>query len=387
MRNMKMRLAVLLAIGCMAGCAVSVSADGTVTLEELKSSFVLEVETDGLSADELFAKGQEYENGDGVVQWYAMAKSYYEAALEAGSEEAAQAIEGLEAHKQEVLDNSPDGQGDVFEFFRTGVTASQEGDFEKAYAVYYDDAFFFEDPLLRGIGSLGDLLRDGSGVEQDIDKAIQIYEFNAEELGKGNGYASLGLLYQAEDGTYPGIEHSNDKAIENFVLSYQGEGLQETNFKGPRYVADMFDAGYDQDDGTHVEPDYVKAEEGYLKAAEGNGRTFDVTACYKLGTYYEEGREGVEQDYAKAAEFYMKTVSDENVHATMLGIPQTYLSLGRFYEEGLGVEANAELASDYYTKAKDAAQENLDLENTGSKSEEMKQVLEEAEAALAGLGQ
>lgn len=387
MRNMKMRLAVLLAIGCMAGCAVSVSADGTVTLEELKSSFVLEVETDGLSADELFAKGQEYENGDGVVQWYAMAKSYYEAALEAGSEEAAQAIEGLEAHKQEVLDNSPDGQGDVFEFFRTGVTASQEGDFEKAYAVYYDDAFFFEDPLLRGIGSLGDLLRDGSGVEQDIDKAIQIYEFNAEELGKGNGYASLGLLYQAEDGTYPGIEHSNDKAIENFVLSYQGEGLQETDFKGPRYAADMFDAGYDQDDGTHVEPDYVKAEEGYLKAAEGNGRTFDGTACYKLGTYYEEGREGVEQDYAKAAEFYMKAVSDENVHATMLGIPQTYLSLGRFYEEGLGVEADAEIASDYYTKAKDAAQENLDLENTGSKSEEMKQVLEEAEAALAGLGQ
>lgn len=387
MRSMKMRLTALLAVGCMAGCAVNVWAGGAVTLEELKASFALEAETDGLSAEELLAKGRQYENGDGVVQWYAMAAVYYEAASEAGSEEAAQALVDLEAHKQEVLDNSPDGQGDVFEFFRTGVTASQEGDFEKAYAVYYDDAFFFEDPLLRGIGSLGDLLRDGSGVEQDIDKAVQIYEFNAEELGKGNGYASLGLLYQAEDGTYPGIEHSNDKAIGNFLLSYQGEGLQEADFKGPRYAADMFDTGYDQDDGTHVEPDYVKAEEGYLKAAEGNGRTFDGTACYKLGTYYEEGREGVEQDYAKAAEFYMKAVSDENVHATMLGIPQTYLSLGRFYEEGLGVEADAEAAADYYAKAKEAAQENLDLENTGSKSEEMESVLEEAQLALARLGQ
>ena len=135
-----------------------------------------------------------------------MSMAYYEAAVNAGNEDAVAAVEGLNADKETMMDNSPDGQGDIFAFFRTGVTAGQAGEYEKAYAIFYDDAFFFEDPLYRGIGSLGDLLRDGTGVEQDVEKAVTIYEFNAKVLGKGNGYTSLGLLYEAETGTYPGIE-------------------------------------------------------------------------------------------------------------------------------------------------------------------------------------
>lgn len=381
---MKKQIAAFLALALAAGSAMTVNAE--TTLEELRETFSLTAETEGMSADELMEKGRQYEHGDGQVQWYAMAMEYYRAAEAAGSEEAAGAIASLETHKQEVLDNSPDGQGEVFEFFRTGVTASQEGNFEKAYAVYYDDAFFFEDPLLRGIGSLGDLLRDGSGVEQDVEKAVMIYEFNAEQLGKGNGYSSLGLLYEAESGTYPGIEQSMDKAMEYFQLSYQDENLQETDFKGPRYAADFFDSGYYHDDGSFEEPDYVKAEEGYLIASEGNGRTFDGTACYKLGTYYEEGREGVAQDYVKAAEYYQRAVSDENVHATMLGIPQTYFSLGRFYEEGLGVEADPETAVNYYTLARDTAQENLELVNAEGNNESMEKTYDDAVEALERLG-
>ena len=206
-------------------------------------------------------------------------------------------------------------------------------------------------------------------------------EQNAEVLGKGNGYTSLGLLYSAEDGTYPGIEHSTDKAMEYFLKSYQDESLEETDFKGPRYAADLFDEGYDHDDGTHENPDYVKAEEGYLVASEGNGRTFDGTACYKLGTYYEEGRDGIEQNDEKALEFYLKAVSDENVHGTMLGIPQTYLALGRFYENGIGVEANEKTAYEYYTKALEAADENLALENAAG-NQVAQEVYDQAQEAL-----
>ena len=376
----KMILAGMMASVLAAGGNVSVNAQA-LTLEELKESLALKIDTSDLSSEELMEKGLQYENGEGVVQWYAMAKAYYEAAKETGNEEAETALERLDGVKKEMLDNSPDGQGDVFEFFRTGVTAGQGGDYEKAYAVSYDDAFFFEDPLYRGIGNLGDLLRDGNGVEQDIEKAVSIYEFNAEVLGKGNGYTSLGLLYSAEDGTYPGIEHSTDKAMEYFLKSYQDESLEETDFKGPRYAADLFDEGYDHDDGTHENPDYVKAEEGYLVAAEGNGRTFDGTACYKLGTYYEEGREGIEQNDEKALEFYLKAVSDENVHGTMLGIPQTYLSLGRFYEKGIGVEANEETACEYYTKALEAADENLARENAAG-NQAAQEVHDQAQEAL-----
>ena len=357
-----------------------------MTLGDLKKSFTLTVETKGLSADELYSKGKQYENGDGVVQWYAMAMAYYEAAKTAGNADAATSIESLELYKEKVMSNSPDGQGDIFTFFRTGVTAGQAGEYEKAYAIYYDDAFFFEDPLYRGLGSLADLLRDGSGVKQDVKKAVTLYAFNAKVLGKGNGYTSLGLLYEAKTGTYPGIEQSNDKAMKYFLLSYEGKELKETDFKGPRYAADYYDSGYNHDNGTYMAPDYVKAEAGYIIASKGNGRTFDGTSCYKLGTYYEEGRVGIAQDYAKAAEYYQKAISDPNVHATMLGIPQTYLSLGRFYENGLGVEKDVKTAISYYNKALEAAKENLDLVNAAGNAA-AQSVYDEATAALKRLGQ
>ena len=352
-----------------------------MTMEDMKNTFMLTADTDGMTADEMYDKGQAYEKGDGVVQWYAMAMAYYEAAQTAGNSDAAAAIDQLNDYKKEMLDNSPDGQGDIFDFFRTGVTAGQSGDYEKEYAVAYDDAFFFEDPLYRGIGSLGDLYRDGTGVDQDMTKALTIYEFNAKILGKGNGYTSLGLLYQAESGTYPGIEHSDDKAMKYFELSYQDPNLKETDFKGPRYAGDLYDSGYQHDDGSDAAPDYVKAEADYLIAAAGNDRTFDGTACYKLATYYEEGREGVDQDYDKAAEYYLKAISDENVHATMLGIPQTYLALGRLYENGQGVEADKATAVSYYQKAQEAAQENLDLKNAAG-NEAAQSVYDDATEAL-----
>ena len=124
----KMILAGMMASVLAAGGNVSVNAQA-LTLEELKESLALKIDTSDLSSEELMEKGLQYENGEGVVQWYAMAKAYYEAAKETGNEEAETALERLDGVKKEMLDNSPDGQGDVFEFFRTGVTAGQGGDY------------------------------------------------------------------------------------------------------------------------------------------------------------------------------------------------------------------------------------------------------------------
>ena len=44
-------------------------------------------------------------------------------------------------------------------------------------------------------------------------------------------------------------------AVSYTHLSYQDERLEETDFKGPRYAADLFDEGYDHDGGTHENPD------------------------------------------------------------------------------------------------------------------------------------
>ena len=118
-----------------------------------------------------------------------------------------------------------------------------------------------------------------------------------------------------------------------------------------------------------------------LRVKSKNKRTFDGTSCYKLGTYYEEGRAGVTQDFSKAAAYYLKAVSDPNTHATMLGIPQAYYSLARFYENGLGVEKDSAKAKSYYEKALSACEETLSYEfAAGREAAEVTQ--KEAKAAL-----
>lgn len=388
-------LVFVLSVFCVVGCDTShrlqsQQADqaqdekresSEVTLEEIKADLNVMADTDALSAEELLARGKQYENGEGVPVWYSMAQLYYEAAQGAGSPDAQTALDNLSRLRESVLAQSENAQGELFARYRAGVTAGQNGDYAAAYASAYDNVFFFNDPEKRGLGSIAELLRDGRGIEQDVDEAVKIFTFMAVELGKGNGYTELGHMYGAPDGTYPGIKHSNDKALENYLKSYEADTLKEADFKGPRYAGDLYDVGYTHDDGSIAAPDYVKAEQCYLRASEGNGRTFDGTSCYKLGTYYEEGREDIEQDYAKAAQYYEKAVSDKNVHATMLGIPQTYLSLGRFYEYGQGVEKNVEKAISYYHKALEAADENLVLKEAAG-NKDMQRVHDEAAEAL-----
>ncbi|MCY7190722.1 LPXTG cell wall anchor domain-containing protein [Streptococcus gallolyticus] len=376
------KLMVILVVGILVlGISHTVQA---LTREEVAENLAINVE-DGLSSEEYFALGQQYETGDGVVQWYAKALAYYKAAEEQGLVEARTAIDNLNAYKAEVLADGD--QGAIFTFYRTGVTASQKGDYEQAFAIYYDDSFFFEDPQDRGLGGLADLYLAGDGVEQNVSSAMSIYEVMAVEQGKGNGYTALGNIYAAATGTYPGVNQSNDTALKYYLLSFQSDNLTATDFKGPRYAANFYDSGFYHDDGTWENPNYTLAEEYYLIAVAGNGRTFDGTAAYKLGTYYEYGREGIAQDYSKAVYYYEKALSDSNVHSTMLGIPDTYLALGRFYENGLGVAIDLEKALSYYYQAQAAAQDNLDLGGNVAGYEAALKVYQEATEAIQRLTQ
>lgn len=237
------------------------------------------------------------------------------------------------------------------------------------------------------MGGLADLYLAGDGVEQNVSSAMSIYEVMAVEQGKGNGYTALGNIYAAATGTYPEVNQSNDTALKYYLLSFQSDNLTATDFKGPRYVANFYDSGFYHDDGTWENPNYTLAEEYYLIAVAGNGRTFDGTAAYKLGTYYEYGREGIAQDYSKAVYYYEKALSDSNVHSTMLGIPDTYLALGRFYENGLGVAIDVEKALSYYYQAQAAAQDNLDLGGNVAGYEAALKVYQEATEAIQRLTQ
>lgn len=95
----------------------------SLTREEAADNLAINVE-DGLSSAEYFALGQQYETGDGIVQWYAKTLAYYKVAEEQGLVEARTAIDNLNVYKAEVLADGD--QGAIFTFYRTGVTASQK---------------------------------------------------------------------------------------------------------------------------------------------------------------------------------------------------------------------------------------------------------------------
>ncbi|MGN1023376.1 MAG: tetratricopeptide repeat protein [Lachnospiraceae bacterium] len=355
------------------------TAEAPVTMDMLREEFAIQVDTDGKSADDLYKEGQKYENGDGEVVWYGKAMAYYQAAKEAGSAEAEDAIENLEAFRDDKMseENSPDGQGWIFEYFRKGVSAGQAGDWDTAYAINHDDVFFFEDPLYRGLDEMATIISKDN-TEESVQNALNIYTYCATNLGKGKSYSAIGKLYQADDGTYAGITHSMDTAIDYYEKAYQLDGLLEKDNKAPRYLGEICEAGYTKDDGTVVPPDEEKAVEYYLTADELG----ETTACYHLAVCYQNGL-GVDQDYAKSAAYYEKAV--DGSHSTQLGIPQSYLALGQLYENGLGVTQDTDKAVSYYEQARDAAQDNLDLVNTGASDLDMQGIHDEAVEALSRL--
>ena len=70
----KMIFAGMMAAVLAAGGGVSVNAQA-LTMEELKESLALKIDTNGLSGEELMEKGLQYENGESIVQWYDHGKS------------------------------------------------------------------------------------------------------------------------------------------------------------------------------------------------------------------------------------------------------------------------------------------------------------------------
>ena len=90
---MKKLFAMLLVL-TMALSFIAVSHAET-TLDDLKASFALNVETEELTKDELIAKGKAYETGDGAEPDLRRAMGFYTEGAEKGSESCAAALEKL----------------------------------------------------------------------------------------------------------------------------------------------------------------------------------------------------------------------------------------------------------------------------------------------------
>ena len=117
-----------------------------VTLEEIKADLNVMADTDALSAEELLARGKQYENGEGCpygIPWHNfIVRRRREQVVRMRKQLwiIFQDCEEVCSHKVKMHRES------FFIRYRAGVTAGQNGDYAPAYASAYDNVFFFNDP-------------------------------------------------------------------------------------------------------------------------------------------------------------------------------------------------------------------------------------------------
>jgi len=148
----------------------------------------------------------------------------------------------------------------------------------------------------KGLNLLGVCFQSGSGVKEDINKAIECYN-KAAYLGYAKGFYNLGNIYHfgAE-----GINKNNQLAIENYLNCIDladDQTDKELSGEPENTIGEIYQLG-----GSGVEIDLIKAKEYYLKAIDKN----NAYASAHLGFMYYDGK-GIPLDLNKA--FRYSTIS------------------------------------------------------------------------------
>ncbi|KAG9061819.1 hypothetical protein KI688_006970 [Linnemannia hyalina] len=142
--------------------------------------------------------------------------------------------------------------------------------------------------------ALGDMYRDGKGVAQDYQAAMDWY-FKAAKRGYAAAQLNVGFLYNHGQGV-PG---DYKQAMDWFLQAAQ-QGHMRSQFNICIYY----------EIGQGVSQDYAQAMDWFLKAAE---QEHDV-ALFNIGLLYSKGQ-GVPRDYTKALEWYSKAANQGQISA------------------------------------------------------------------------
>ena len=189
---------------------------------------------------------------------------------------------------------------------------------------YYESASQIIFPDKNVLISLGDLYRDGLGVEQDYLKARKYYGL-ALKQNSPTSYLRIGDLYKNGQGVKQNYLKAK-KYYEDSCKSYHF--VLDSILAVCEALCNLGDLYYN---GQGVEQSFIKAKEYYELSMNGNNtqvrnlnkkKYFNYKALLKLGNLYFKG-EGVNQDYLKAKEYY--EISAELVNSDY------FLKLNGFY--------------------------------------------------------
>ena len=140
------------------------------------------------------------------------------------------------------------------------------------------------------------MYRDGYGVEQNLQKAIEFY---MHAIRKENIIAMHHLARIYKNGY--GVEKNYQKAIELYTLAIE---------KGREYSMNNLAKKNMYQNSDRLEQNYQKAIESYTRAIEKRRGS----SMNNLAIMYENGN-GVEQNYQKAIELYKQAIEKESMHA------------------------------------------------------------------------
>jgi TPR repeat protein len=126
-------------------------------------------------------------------------------------------------------------------------------------------------------------------------------------------------------------------------------GLNAAQFEDNKRLCDddantigCYNLGIMYMNGTHgATKDEDKAIEYFRKACNGG----DIDGCFTVGKYFEDGI-GVKKDLHKSIEFYTKGCDGEDAFSCM--------TLGIFYRDGKGVQEDHLKAAEYFKKVCDS---------------------------------
>lgn len=169
--------------------------------------------------------------------------------------------------------------------YEDGMEDYKDGEFKDAFKKFEEAA---KENSLKSMIMIGNMYKEGKGVQQSYDNAIIWYE-KAEQKGE-NITKKLNETYKE----YAKIKEKNKVYQEAFSL--------------------------------------------YLKASNRN----DYEAMNKIGEYYQYGK-GVSYSYEEAFKFYEKSSNGGNLKANK--------NIGNLYYFGFGVTQDYKKAAEYYQKA------------------------------------
>lgn len=187
------------------------------------------------------------------------------------------------------------------------------------------------------IYALGCCYMKGNGIKKNLDIARELFERN-ECL---EFYASSVASHYLDGEILPNSpEQSLSKGIELLKMASR---------KGNPYAKEKLGEYYYK--GIGIEKNSKKAEDLFLEAMyieDKENQTRPIvshTFSYKLATRYENA-ECVDKNQQKAFELYLKSADD-----TPYSFSGAYLKVGEFYEKGVIVKKDYEMAVKFYKKA------------------------------------